>query len=187
MVRVTGQLDAPLVDISSVREGYWQSKEIKLPSLAKYHKTSGWFSWFRKSQVPKIVLTRISKTDFEKIDAEFMELKMSILQDGPELQRLTAKVMEGKEITKIQMRFVMDTSLKLRPYLHAMLSQMIIEPKMSYEEVTDMMDALDDFDANSLYAIVNAITSEKARALKYLHDKRTAEMNDYRQSVMVGG
>ena len=50
------------------------------------------------------------------------------------------------------------------------------EPKMTYDEVNDMMACLSDFDSNSLYAIVNAMTSEKARALKYVYEQRTAEM-----------
>ena len=185
MVRVTGQLDAPLVDIGRVREGYWERKEITLPSLARFHKPTGWLSWFKKAQTPKLVLTRIGKNEFEKIDSDFMELKLEILKDGPNLERLTNKIMEGKKVTDVEMRFVIDASIRLQPYLHAMLSKMIEEPRMNFEEVTDMMNALDDFDSNSLYAIVNAMTSEKARALKYLHDERTKEMNTYRDSMVV--
>ena len=180
MVRVKGQLDAPLVDIGAVREGYWERKEIKLPSLARFHKTKGWFNWFKKEQVPKVVLTRLGKEDFEKIDAQFFDLKAKIMKDGPQLTQITNRIMQGKEVSDKEARFVVDCSTNLIPYLNAMLSKMIIEPQMSYDDVRDMMDTLDDFDSNSLYAVVNAMTSEKARALKYVYEQRTTEMNAFR-------
>ena len=180
MVRVRGQLDAPLVDIGAVREGYWERKEIKLPSLARFHKTKGWFSWFRKEQVPKVVLTRLGKDEFDKVDAEFFDLKAKIMKDGPQLTKITNRVMQNKEITDEEARFITSSSVQLIPYMNAMLSKMIIEPKMTYDEVNDMMATLDDFDSNSLYAIVNAMTSEKARALKYVYELRTSEMNAFR-------
>ena len=176
MVRVRGQLDAPLVDIGAVREGYWERKEIKLPSLARFHKPKGWLSWLKKEQVPKVVLTRLGKDEFEKVDAEFIELKTKMMKNGPRLTQITNKIMQGKEVSDKENLFVIDASLQMVPYMNAMLSKMIIEPKMTYDEVNDMMACLSDFDSNSLYAIVNAMTSEKARALKYVYEQRTAEM-----------
>mgnify|MGYP003111256663 FL=1 len=180
MVRVKGQLDAPLVDIGAVREGYWERKEVTLPSLARFHKTKGWFSWFKKERTPKVVLTRLGKDEFDKIDSQFFDLKAKILKDGPRLTQITNKIMQGKEVSDIESRFVVDCSVQLVPYMNAMLTEMIIEPKMSFDEVTDMMATLDDFDSNSLYAIVNAMTSEKARALKFVYEQRTNEMNAFR-------
>jgi len=185
MVRVRGQLDAPLVDIGAVREGYWERKEIKLPSLARFHKPKGWFSWFKKEQVPKIVLTRLGKDDYDKVDAEFFDLKAKIMKDGPRLTQITNKVMQNKEITDEEGRFIADVSVQLVPYMNAMLTEMIVEPKMSFDEVTDMMASLSDFDSNSLYAIVNAMTSEKARALRFVYEQRTAEMNEFRNAGVV--
>ena len=185
MVRVRGQIDAPLVDIGSVREGYWERKEIMLPSLARFHKTKGWFSWFQKQQVPKVVLTRLGQTDFDKIDDNFSEVKALMIKDGPALQRITNRMENGKELTEKESRFLIDASLQIRPYLLGMLTEMIIEPKMTYEEVKDMMDALDINDANSLYVIVNAMTSSRARALKHLYEQRSSEMQDIRKELGV--
>jgi len=36
MVKVRGQIDAPLVDIANVRQEYWQRKEVRLPSISKF-------------------------------------------------------------------------------------------------------------------------------------------------------
>ena len=77
--------------------------------------------------------------------------------------------------------------MQIKPYLLGMLTEMIVEPKMAYEEVKDMMDALDMYDANSLYAIVNSMTSARARALKHVHENRTAEMLDIRKDLGVQG
>ena len=187
MVRVKGQLAAPLVDIGSVREGYWERKEIMLPSLARYHKPKGWFSWFKKQQTPKVVLTRIGQTEFERIDHDFADIKAGMIRDGPALQRITQKMEKGKEITDDEGKFLVDASMQVKPYLLGMLTEMIIEPKMTYEEVKDMMDALDMYDANSLYAIVNSMTSARARALKHVHENRTAEMLDIRKQLGAQG
>ena len=187
MVRVRGQIDAPLVDIGSVREGYWERKEIMLPSLAKFHKRKGWFSWFKKQQTPKVVLTRIGQTAFERIDHDFTDIKTGMVRDGPVLQRITQKMEAGKLITDDEGKFLVDASMQVKPYLLGMLTEMIIEPKMTYEEVKDMMDALDMYDANSLYAIVNSMTSARARALKHVHESRTAEMLDIRKELGVQG
>ena len=186
MVRVRGQIDAPLVDIGSVREGYWERKEVLLPRLGRFHKKKGWFTWFKKEQAPKVVLTRLGQNDFDAIDAEFMDLKAMMVSDGKVMQRIVAKVMDGKEATDEEDKFMVDFAIRIRPYLMAMLTKMIIEPEMTFEEVTDMMNALDDFDQHSLLAIVNAMTSEKARALKYVHEQRSQEMAVMREQVRAG-
>ena len=44
MVKVKGQIDTPLIDMSHIREEYWQRKEVFLPSVAKFMpKKKVWF------------------------------------------------------------------------------------------------------------------------------------------------
>ena len=68
MARVKGQLDAPVLDVGTVREDYWERKEILLPSLSRLYKPKGWRKWFYKTQAPKVVLKRLTQSDWEEID-----------------------------------------------------------------------------------------------------------------------
>ena len=68
MVSVRGQLDAPLLDVGAVREDYWERKEILLPSLSRLFKPKGWRRWFYKEQAPKIVIKRLTQSDWEEIE-----------------------------------------------------------------------------------------------------------------------
>ena len=52
MVRVRGQLDAPLVNMEAMQQEYWERQEVVLPSLTKLHKPKGWRRWFYKTQAP---------------------------------------------------------------------------------------------------------------------------------------
>ena len=72
MVNVTGQLDAPLVDLGAMRQEYWERQEVKLPSLSKLHKPKGWRSWFYKEQTPVVILQRLKTEIAEQkfLDAE---------------------------------------------------------------------------------------------------------------------
>ena len=48
-----------------------------------------------------------------------------------------------------------------------------------------VMEVLDDYDRNTLLAAINAMTSQKASAMKALHDSRTKELNEIKQKMQV--
>lgn len=53
MVKVKGQIDTPLIDMSHIREEYWQRKEVFLPSVAKFMpKKKVWFGLKEVEQKP---------------------------------------------------------------------------------------------------------------------------------------
>ena len=63
----------------------------------------------------------------------------------------------------------------MRPITYTMLQTIIEEPKMSYDEVTMMMEILDDIDCDTLLSYVSLMTSEKASVMKLIYDKRMQE------------
>ena len=65
--------------------------------------------------------------------------------------------------------------MKMRPITYNMLQYMIDEPKMSYDEIAMMMDVIAQFDTDYLLSYVSIMTSEKARAMKLIYDKRMKE------------
>ena len=71
MVRVRGQLDAPLVDIETVKHEYWNRKTVYLPSLAKFQKPKGWLSYFKKTHTPVCVIRRLTDEEWRQIDEKF--------------------------------------------------------------------------------------------------------------------
>ena len=56
-----------------------------------------------------------------------------------------------------------------------MLQFIIDEPKMSYDEISMMMEVLDDFDCDTLLSYVSVMTSEKASVMKRIYEKRMEE------------
>jgi len=159
MVRVRGQIDAPLVNMEAMQQEYWERQEVTLPSLAKLHKPKGWRRFFYKEQAPKIVLQRLPDEDWHKIQAQ-----------------IAAKALEGKPLTQDERIFINDADNKARPITYTMLSKMIIEPKMNYEDVVLMFEFLDDFDENTLLAFVNQMTSEKASVMNVVMKERSDEL-----------
>ena len=65
--------------------------------------------------------------------------------------------------------------MKTRPISYNMLQHIITEPKMSYDDVAIMMDIIDQNDTDTLLSYVSIMTSEKARAMKLIYDKRMKE------------
>ena len=63
----------------------------------------------------------------------------------------------------------------MRPVTYTMLQFIIDEPKMTYEDVSMMMEVLDDFDTDTLLSYVSVMTSEKASVMKRVYDKRMAQ------------
>ena len=176
MVRVRGQIDAPLVDIGAMQEEYWERREVTLPSLAKLHKPKGWRSWFTKTQAPKIVLKRLSTEDWHRINAEFHGLKKELFKDLPKTRQLAAKALRGEMLDEDEVVYLTEADQRTRPITYAMLSSMIIEPEMTYDEVVLMFEFLDDFDEQTLLAFGNQMSSEKAEIMTAVMQERTEEL-----------
>ena len=175
MVRVTGQLDAPLLDIGAVKEDYWERKEILLPSLSRLFKPKGWRRFFYKQQAPKIVLKRLTQTDWQEIESKNFMLQAELEKDAPKYTPIINKYISGTEITDEEYRQIDEFSVKMRPMNYTMLQFIIDKPKMSYEEIVMMMDILDDYDTDTLLSYVSMMTSEKAEVMRRIFDKRMKE------------
>ena len=88
-----------------------------------------------------------------------------------------------KELTKKERAFLVDMDERTKPMMLSILTAMIQEPKMVYEEVVLMYQMLDEFDAKTLVAIVNSMTSEKASVANAVTQERTAQINQMRQDL----
>tara|TARA_R100001443_G_scaffold67631_2_gene76449 strand:- start:5104 stop:5667 length:564 start_codon:yes stop_codon:yes gene_type:complete len=183
MVSVKGQLDAPLVDVTAMQQDYWERQEVKLPSLARLHKPKGWKKYFYKEQAPKLVLKRLKTSDWERINNDHYMLRKNITKDMPIVKKITAKMDNFKELTKEERAFLVDMDERTKPMMLSILTAMIQEPKMVYEEVVLMYEMLDEFDAKTLVAIVNSMTSEKASVTNAVTQERTAQINQMRQDL----
>jgi hypothetical protein len=175
MVRVRGQLDAPLLDVGAVREDYWERKEILLPSLSRLFEPKGWRKYFYKTQAPKIVLKRLTQSDWDEIEDKNYALRAETNDEAEKLMPLINKHIAGQDLTKEELRKIDAFGVKMRPMNYSMLQHIICEPKMSYEDVAMMMDILDDYDAETLLSYVSLMTSEKASVMKRVYDKRMQE------------
>ena len=175
MVRVRGQLDAPLLDVGAVKEDYWERKEILLPSLSRLFKPKGWRRFFYKTQAPKIVLKRLTQSDWQKIEDKNFALRADMEDDAQRLAPIIHKYNGGKELTQKESKELEDYGVTMRPLTYTMLQFIIDEPNMSYEDVKYMMEILDDFDTDTLLSYVSIMTSEKANVMKRIYDKRMQE------------
>ena len=175
MVRVRGQLDAPLLDVGAVKEDYWERKEILLPSLSRLFKPKGWRRFFYKQQAPKIVIRRLTQSDWSEIEDKNFALRAEMEDDARKMTPIIQKFNVGKELTKLELRQLEEYGISMRPVTYSMLQFIIEEPKMSYDEVTMMMEILDDYDTDTLLSYVSIMTSEKASVMKRIYDKRMQE------------
>ena len=185
MVRVKGQIDAPLVDMGAMQQEYWERQEVALPSLAKLHKPKGWRRFFYKEQAPKIILKRIPTDDWDRINHEHYGLKKELAKEMPIVRKIAKKAEELKELTIKEQAYMTDMDERTKPIMYSMLAHMITEPKMDYEDVVLMFEFLDDFDSKTLLAIVNTMTSERASVAIAVAQERTAELTEMRQSMDV--
>jgi len=172
MVRVRGQLDAPLLDVGAVREDYWERKEILLPSLSRLYKPKGWRRFFYKEQAPKIVLKRLTSSDWQEIESRNYALQVELEKALPEFTPLVNKYVGGQELSESEYKRLDEFS---RPMNYTMLQFIINEPKMSYDDVKYMMEILDSNDVDTLLSYVSMMTSEKAEVAKHIFDKRMKE------------
>jgi hypothetical protein len=178
MVRVKGQLDAPLVNMEAMQQEYWERQEVTLPSLAKLHKPKGWRRWFYKEQAPKVVLQRLADEDWHKIQAQFHDLQQELLKDQPKTNDIASRALKGEPLTQNERIFITDADNKARPITYTILSKMIIEPKVTYDDVVLMFEFLDDYDENTLLAFVNQMTSEKASVMNQVMKERSIELQE---------
>ena len=183
MVRVRGQLDAPLVDIETVKHEYWNRKTVYLPSLAQFQKPKGWLSYFKKTHTPVCVIRRLSDEEWRQIDEKFYHLKLELGKNQHLLNKLTTKMMEGKKLTKKQ-QTVMNHHMSLAmPIYYGMLEVMIEEPDLDYEGVKALLDCCDQKDRDSLLAYVNVLTSEKMSVMQAVYNEKSAEINQMTKDV----
>jgi len=185
MVSTRGQLDAPLLDIGHVEKEYWERKTVLLPSLKKFNKISGWRRFFYKPRAPKIVITRLTSEDWNKIDGKFFTLKEELANDGKKLRQLTNKIIEDAEmITEDEWTFLSRAKIKALPIYIGMLELMIEEPKMDYNQVEKLWDCLDGYDKDTLATYVNMLTSEQMSVAQEINKKRMNEMDIAREDMM---
>ena len=175
MVKVRGQLDAPLLDVRAVKEDYWERKEILLPSLSRLYKPKGWRRWFYKTQAPKIVLKRLTQTDWDEIDNKNFILQGELAEEAERCKPLLNRFANGDILNESESQKLNEYANKTRPMAYNMLQHIIAEPKMSYEDIAMMMDVIDQNDTDTLLSYVSIMTSEKARAMKLIYDKRIRE------------
>ena len=63
---------------------------------------------------------------------------------------------------------------------------MIEEPQMSFDDVRLLIDALDDYDRETLLSYVNSLTSEKAIVAHRVNQERMEELNKMERQVAAG-
>ena len=187
MVRVKGQLDAPLLDIGQVEKEYWERKTVLLPSLKKFNQLKGWRRWLYKPQAPKIVITRLTSEDWNKLDGKFYTLKRELAEDANKLREITKKLTEDAEmISEDEWTFLARAKIKAAPIYIGMLELMIEEPKMEYDQVQKLWDCLDEYDKETLATYVNMLTSEQMTVAQEINRKRMNEMDIARNDIMSG-
>ena len=185
MVSVRGQLDAPLLDIGQVEKEYWERKTVLLPSLKKFNQPKGWWRWLYKPQAPKIVITRLTSEDWNKLDGKFYTLKRELAEDGKKLREITKKLTEDAEmISEDEWTFLARAKIKAAPIYIGMLELMIEEPKMEYEQVQKLWDCLDNYDKETLATYVNMLTSEQMTVAQEINRKRMRDMDIARDEIM---
>ena len=187
MVSTTGQLDAPLVDIGNVRKEYWQRKEVLMPSLAEFMpEKKHWFGLKKTKQTPKLVLRRLDEEEWRSINDRFMDIREELHKQLPLINRLLTKLSKGQILKEKESRVINHAQTQALPIYTAMLELMIEEPKMNYDEVRVLLDAVDDFDRETLLSFVNGMTSEKATVANQINKERTSELADLKREMMVG-
>mgnify|MGYP003652127485 CR=1 FL=1 len=187
MVSTTGQIDAPLVDIGNVRKEYWQRKEVLMPSLTNFMpEKRHWFGLKKTKQTPKLILRRLNEEEWRSLNERFMDIREEIHRELPLLNKLLTKLSKGQILKEKEMRVVNNSQSLALPIYTGMLEIMIEEPKMNYDEVRVLLDAVDEYDRETLLSYVNALTSEKATIANKVQKERTAELSELRREMRVG-
>ena len=140
---------------------------------------------FSKKRVPKIVLKRLSSSDWDSINERFYELREKLAKRQPILRTIIAKISKGKQPNKNERKILAEAETSANPIYFAMLELMIEEPDLTYDDVIQLMDVLDDFDRKTLMSYVNAMSAEKASVMQKVYNERTDELNRIYDEVGV--
>jgi len=119
------------------------------------------------------------------IDERFYDLKMELAQEANILRNLMNRVMEGEMITQPEMQVINAGVTKAKPIYIAMLEYMIEEPEMDFDEVTVLLEAVDQHDRDTLMAYVNMLTSEKMSVTQKIMDERMQEVERTKSEMMA--
>jgi hypothetical protein len=90
---------------------------------------------------------------------------------------------KGQTLSAKEMRVLNNAHSKSMPIYTAMLELMIEEPKLKYDDVQLLIDALDDYDRETLLSYVNTLTSEKATIAQKINQERLDELNQMQREV----
>ena len=184
MVKVRGQIDTPLIDMSHIREEYWQRKEVFLPSIAKFMpKKKVWFGLREVEQKPMIVLRRLSEEEWRSINERFWKTKEKMAKDLPLFRKLYDKNAKGLTLKSKEVKVLNNAQNQSMPIYTAMLELMIEEPKLNFDDVRLLIDALDDYDRETLLSYVNTLTSEKASIAHKINQERLEELNQMQSQL----
>ena len=186
MVSITGQLDAPLLDMGQVEKEYWEKKTVILHSLKKFNKPKGWRQYLYKPLSPKIIIRRLTTEHWQQIDAKFFDLKAELANDGKMLRNITDRLLKDKEtITEDEWSVLARAKVKALPIYIGMLELMIEEPNMDYEQVGKLWDCLDEYDRETLATYVNMLTSEKMSVAQEINKKRLKDFDNIRMKELA--
>jgi|TARA_R100000455_G_C6238876_1_gene98349 hypothetical protein len=179
MVKVRGQINQPIVDIAQVQEEYWERRTFELPSLAHMHKPTGWKKYlpWKKTQTPVVILRRLTTEEWMDYEETFYNLKADLVKEVPTYRAIVNKMMSGKKLTKKEQASLSVANRKSLPLYIGMLEKMMEEPDLNYDEVTILLDSLDDYDRNTLMAQVNTMTSQKMAIAHKINQERMGEMD----------
>ena len=173
MVKVKGQIDTPLIDMSHIREEYWQRKEVFLPSVAKFMpKKKVWFGLREVEQKPMIVLRRLSEEEWRSINERFWQTKEGMAKNLPMLRKLYDKNAKGLTLSSKEVKVLNNAQNQSMPIYTAMLELMIEEPKLNFDDVSLLIDAY-----------VNTLTSEKASIAHKINQERLEELNQMQSQL----
>lgn len=101
MVKVHGQMSAPLLDMGAVTKEYWERKELLLPSLKNFMpEESKWFGLVKTKMTPKIVLRRLSTSDWESINERFYDPRETLAKGNQFSEQSSVKLQKGNNPIK---------------------------------------------------------------------------------------
>ena len=187
MVKVRGQMNQPIVDIAQVQEEYWERRTFELPSLAHMHKPTGWrkFIPWRKTETPVVILRRLNAEDWTEFDERFYNLKADLARDMPTYRKIVEKMMDVKDLSDEEMVTLAQANKRARPMYIAMLEKMIEKPALDYNQVTILLDALDEYDRNTLFGQVNSLTSQRMSVANKISQERLSEVQRMQEETFA--
>ena len=187
MVKVRGQMNQPIVDIAQVQEEYWERKTFELPSLAHLHKPTGWRKYlpWKKTQTPVVILRRMTTEEWMEFEERFYNLKAELVKEAPHYRRVVEKMMGAEELSDEETVTLGEANKRSRPMYIAMLEKMIEKPALDYDQVTILLDTLDEYDRNTLLGQVNTLTSQRMSVANKIGQDRVAEVQRMQEETFA--